>query len=191
MIPSNHEFLTAPRRTLRGGAKPQGGFHRIRYRVINGTAYHLESPYELVVQLDWATARQTLVRVWQGDPQTGRPWAEEHHVLGRIGRSTGRLKIPLLVPPGDCGGPGLLDHCLLRLVAVEGGRVLYQHPKFRLPVFQLVAPRPEDVPLGYVAAVAMDGKLHAQFKAETTARAWIRFMRGECFTHPQPEPRQA
>lgn len=105
MIPSNHEFLTAPRRTLRGGAKPQGGFYLIHYRVINGTAY--------------------------------------------------------------------------------------QHPKFRLPRFQLVAPCPEDVPRGYVAAVAMDGKLHAQFKAETTARAWIRFMRGECFTHPQPEPRQA
>ena len=188
MIISNYEFQHAPKRSMQGGAKPDGTHHMIQYRIINGTAYHLETPYELVVQLEAARDQcNSLVRIWLGDPQTGQPWAEEHDVVGRIGRSCGSIKIPLLVPPGKRGGPGLLDHRILRLLDVHTRRVLYQHPKFRMPIFKLVPPRPEDAPQGYVAGVTVGGDLHAQFKDETTAKEWIKFMKGERFTHPQPE----
>lgn len=188
MILSNYEFQHAPKRFLRNGAKPGVERHVIQYRVINGTAYHFETPYELVIQLEALQARGwgTEVRIWQGDPETGIPWPEEYDVVGRIGRSTGSLKIPLLVPRGDYGGPGLLDHCIVRMVRVYDNRLLYQHPKFQMPTFKLMPPRPENAPQGYVAGVAINGQLHAQFRDGTTAREWIKFMLGERFTHPEP-----
>lgn len=48
-----------------------------------------------------------MVRIWLGDTQTGRAWAEENDVIGTIGRSTGTMEVPLLVEAGELAGPHL------------------------------------------------------------------------------------
>lgn len=40
------------------------------------------------------------IRLILGDTATGEPWLDEHDVVGRIGRSMGTLKVPLLIQPG-------------------------------------------------------------------------------------------
>jgi len=44
------------------------------------------------------------LRLFLGDTQTGRDWMEENDVVGRIGRSTGQMKVPLLIPKHDIYG---------------------------------------------------------------------------------------
>ncbi len=59
---------------------------------------------------------QRKVRLVLGDTVTGQPWFDEFDVVGRIGRSTGCLKVPLLVEDGEAGGCAILTACLLCLI---------------------------------------------------------------------------
>ena len=45
--------------------------------------------------LESCRTHERKVRLILGDTSTGEPWLEEHDVIGRIGRSTGSLKVPL------------------------------------------------------------------------------------------------
>lgn len=73
------------------------------------------------------------VRLVQGEAATGRCWLDEHDVLGRIGRSTGMMKVPLLIETDADGGVTILTSCLLRLIDWETGQDLYRHPAYRAP----------------------------------------------------------
>src|SRR5580704_12602052 len=46
------------------------------------------------------------VRIYLGDPETGRDWGEENDVTGFIGRSTGREPVLLLLPGNRSHGGG-------------------------------------------------------------------------------------
>jgi hypothetical protein len=70
------------------------------------------------------------VRLIFGDTSIGEPWLEEFDVVGRIGRSMGTLKVPLLVEPGEDGGGAILCACLLAIVDWKSGGVLYRHPAY-------------------------------------------------------------
>lgn len=73
------------------------------------------------------------VRLVQGDTASGRSWLDEHDVVGRIGRSTGMMKVPLLIEAGADGGVAILTNCLLRLIDWESGRDLFRHSAYRVP----------------------------------------------------------
>ena len=45
------------------------------------------------------------LRLWLGDPSTGRDWCDEYDVVGRIGRSMGPVRVPLLIAGGAAGPP--------------------------------------------------------------------------------------
>lgn len=107
-----------------------------KYKVTEGgTAYNINTPDHLVQILERLRENQTRVTVDYGDVNTGKSWDEVHDITGRIGRSTGRIKIPLLVY--NCrsyGGGALLDGCILSIRHSnrnEGG-VIYQAPVIRL-----------------------------------------------------------
>ena len=48
------------------------------------------------------------VRLVLGDTGTGASWLDEFDVVGTVGRSTGLLKVPLLVEPGEAAGTAIL-----------------------------------------------------------------------------------
>ena len=75
----------------------------------------------------------TKVRLILGNTSTGRVWFDEHDVVGRIGRSMGPLKVPLLIEPGADGGSAILTACLLAIIDWDGGAFLYRHPNHRAP----------------------------------------------------------
>lgn len=116
------------------------------------------------------------VRLVLGDTGTGRCWLDEHNVVGRIGRSCGTLKVPLLIETGEDGGAAILTNCLLRLIAWDSGRDLYRHPAYRMPGLAIQrAPEPTDRPW----QVLHDGTVAACFSDIGKAGGYLAFMCGE------------
>lgn len=116
------------------------------------------------------------VRLVLGDTATGRCWLNEHDMVGRIGRSTGTMKVPLLVELGEDGGVAILTDCLLRLIDWKSGRDLYRNPAYRVPGLAIQrAPESTDLPW----QVLHDGIVVACFSDIGKAGGYLAFMCGE------------
>lgn len=75
------------------------------------------------------------IRVHYGDVETGRDWGDFHDVEGRVGRSIGRVVVPLLVskPQSPGGSPIMTQHIVrLRWANRREGGDLYIHPKYHI-----------------------------------------------------------
>lgn len=116
------------------------------YKEINGTSYHAQTPDKVCNVLEQARATRTRIKIDLGytdeapeGKQVGQSWGEIHDVTGYVGRSTGRVKIPLLVYNSrSMGGGAILDHCIVQIKESRGGRVLYQHPNY-IPYTEAIA----------------------------------------------------
>jgi hypothetical protein len=87
-----------------------------KYKVFNGTSYHEETPQKLVEVLEGLRESRKRITVDYGDTETGESWGEVYDITGTIGRSTGGIKIPLLVHNArSMGGGALLDNCILSI----------------------------------------------------------------------------
>lgn len=116
----------------------------------------------------------TQVRLILSDTGTGESWLDEYDVVGHIGRSTGLLKVPLLVEPGEDGGPAILTACVLAVVEWHTGRFLYRHPALQLPELS-ISPSTEP---GYAWDVLRETKVVARFRDIAQAGGYVAFMRG-------------
>lgn len=116
----------------------------------------------------------TMCRLILGDTATGESWFDEHDVVGRIGRSCGALKVPLLVPPGEDGGPAILTACLLVVIDWQSGEALYRHPQYREPELGLFP----DADATQRWCVRHRDQTLARFDDLTKAAAYLAFMRG-------------
>ena len=146
------------------------------YKTENGTSYDVRTPDEVVAILEDARLNRTRLHVSLGDSESGRDWIEENMVHGVIGRSTGSIKIPLLIyNRKSSGGPGLLDHCIVRIRTSAGGRVLWQHPGYHHGDLEIQQrSEPVTTPDGRILAVTVirDGQEHAAFESVEQARRW-------------------
>ena len=115
------------------------------------------------------------VRLVLGDTTTGESWLDEYDVIGTIGRSTGSLKVPLLVEDGETGGGAILTACVLNIIDWHSGRTRYRHPAYRVPDLSM---RPTD-DAGHPWAVLISDKEVARLKDIGKAGAYLGFMRGE------------
>jgi hypothetical protein len=97
--------------------------------VVNDTVYNDKTPRAVINILERARQSRERICIRYGDPATGRNWGDPR-MCGRIGRSTGTSKIPLLIKTArSTGGEGILDHAIIRITA--GEHVLYEHPKYK------------------------------------------------------------
>lgn len=100
------------------------------YKTVNGTSYDSRTPEEVIRVLESARLKRTRLHISLGETDNergklGRDWLEDNIVHGFIGRSTGSIKIPLLIHNRrSLAGPGLLDYCIVRIRTAAGGRVL-------------------------------------------------------------------
>ncbi len=146
------------------------------YKVVNGTSYDSRTPDKLIAELEVARRHNKKVRIFLGDTETGRDWLEEYDVYGLVGRSGGSVKVPLLIKSrASVGGPAILDHCIVKLMV--DGRVVYCHPKYITPTFQMVQVVDSAGP-GYTDVIA-NGITKARFKTAAEAEKWIAFMLGK------------
>lgn len=146
---------------------------------INGTWYHQDTPKAVIDVLENARSSGQRIRVHYGDVKTGKDWMDEYDVTGTIGRSTGSQKIPLMIANSrSSGGPGLLEHCIVKIRTAAGNRVLYQHPTYHAGTFTvgpavLRADAPRQV-RSLTVAVYRDGEIQAQFKTRAGLDRWAR-----------------
>ncbi|WP_425953117.1 hypothetical protein [Ralstonia pseudosolanacearum] len=145
------------------------------------TWFNMETPMRVREILENARLRKFRIRIFYGDVETGRDWLSEYDVVGRVGRSGGILKVPLMIATSSStGGPAILDSRILRIIDCESKLELYRHPLYQAPVFEAVsADQLELARDGYVAAVKVNGAVHAHFKKDSSAARWIAFMKGE------------
>lgn len=146
-----------------------------------GTWFHPDTPRTVRRILETARKNGSRLRIFYGDLDTGRDWMEENDVLGTIGRSTGILKIPLMIGDGESAGPGLLEHCIVRIIRVEDRKELYRHRRYHQGLMTLVHGEHPD----FASSVLVDGKVHARFRTPNAAYQWIAFMAGESFHQPE------
>lgn len=144
-------------------------------QIVNGTSYHPETPQGVIDMLERARQYNLRVRLFYGDPQTGRDWLEEHDTQGTIGRSMGPVKIPILIHNArSLGGGAILDHCIVRITIDKLN--VYRHPDYHLPDFKL---KYNSDPGNEYTVSVMDGnEVIARFPDEGKARKWLDFIRG-------------
>ncbi len=154
----------------------------------SGMYYHDTTPRAVIDQLERARAYNLRIRLFTGNRETGKEWFAEHDVCGRVGRSMGPIRIPLLIHNSQSrGGGAILTDCIVRLFV--DGKEVYRHPHYKEPKFTVReiagAATCGKINLradGYTHAVDIDGKNHANFKSLVQAERWIAFMRGERFS---------
>lgn len=103
-----------------------------QYKEVNGTFYDINTPQNIVNILEKAREQKFRIILDYGDTATGQSWGEIHDITGYIGRSTGKIKIPILVHNSrSFGGGGILDNCIVKISLSKGKAVLYQHPNYK------------------------------------------------------------
>jgi hypothetical protein len=146
-----------------------------------GTWYDPRTPERLRTILEYLRLKREPVRIFLGDRETGRDWMEEFDTIGLIGRSTGTLKVPLLVEEGTRSGFSLLDSSIVRIISVKNGKEAYRHPAYHLPEMRVAENEHPELPF----TVLTNGKPHARFKTMAQVCHWIAFMAGEVvYEHP-------
>lgn len=159
------------------------------YKVVNGTSYDVRTPDEVIRVLE--NARQGGYRIHVslgyvneadaadgvGRKEVGLDWLEEHMTTGYVGRSTGSVKIPLIVHNSrSFGGPGLLDASIVRIRLAKGGRVLYQHPKYhhgKIEIRRKIIPSVLSDGRQLTVEVLRDGEEQAAFETMAKARHYV------------------
>lgn len=137
-----------------------------KYKVVNGTYYKKETPDQLIDILENARQHQKRIRIFYGDTETGKSWNEEHYIIGTVSRSTGKIKIPILIHNSrSWGGPAILDHCIVRITLDK--KVIYTHDNFHIGT---ITHKENNA---YI-----DGSLQASFENETQAKNYIEFLKG-------------
>jgi hypothetical protein len=107
----------------------------IKYKEYNGIYYQENTSDEIVSLLDWIKENNIRVRFHWGDTKTGKDWGDRYDVTGTIGRSTGEIKIPLLIKSKrSIGGGHLLDDCIvmIKYANKKQGGIIYKHPKYHI-----------------------------------------------------------
>lgn len=130
--------------------------------------------------LEHLLAQRTRCRIWYGDTETGLAWADEHDVLGTIGRSTGPKKAALLIHnTNSLGGGAILTACIVRIDTTWDRQTLYKHPLFHTKFERATISGPHSGRGVPYDVIDVNGERAAAFRSESSARRWIAFMRGE------------
>lgn len=142
------------------------------YKIINGTSYSKQTPDEIISILEDARQSRKRIRIFYGDPDTGRDWMESHDTCGFIGRSCGNVKTPIMLSkPISYGGCAILDDHIIRITIEK--KNCYINKNYYLPELCFKAEIGK-----YPFMVFADGKRIAAFSTQKEAENFIDFIKG-------------
>lgn len=125
------------------------------------------------------------IRVFYGDIHTGRSWNEEYDVMGTIGRTTGSIKVPILLHnKRSRGGGALLLSSVIRVDDIEDKKTLWKLNNFHVEKMT-IEKRSKSTDYPFAVMQAQDnGAISnvANFKTEGKAKKWIDFMEGKRYS---------
>lgn len=146
----------------------------------DGTYFDARTNERVVKALQQARRAQCTIRLFQGDTETGVAWNEEYDVVGRVSRSMGPHKVPILINNRrSMGGGAILDHCVIGIIMRDRSNAmqwLYRHPNIDLGVWDVKGN--DDTPL-LKAEVFCNGQVHARFDTTVKAQRYADFMTGK------------
>lgn len=97
------------------------------YKEVNGTSYKQSTPKKVIDILEESRENHTRLLFDFGDVKTGKSWGEVYDIRGTVGRSSGSIKIPLLIKTTrSIGGCGLTDDCIVKITDIASKVVVYQ-----------------------------------------------------------------
>lgn len=114
-----------------------------------GTCYNVNTPPELIAVLERCRKERTRIHVFTcykiteklpefTDYNYGEAWCEDYGVLGYVGRSTGRVKIPLLVySERSYGGGELITTHIGCVMNTKTHEVLWKYEHFHFPILKV------------------------------------------------------
>ena len=141
------------------------------------TWFSERTPKAVVQILEQYRKNRKSLRLFYGDLVTGTSWLDEHDMIGRIGRSMGPMRVPLLITsPSDDGGGAILTASIIRLMDVSSGEVLWQHEKFNVP--PLLIKEVTDPGL-LKEGLQFEVSNGARFYTARQADDYVKFLRGE------------
>jgi len=103
-----------------------------KYTFVNGTAYDKKTPQAVIDVLEAVRQSGRRITLDLGDPKTGKSWGDRYDITGRVGRSSGQIKIPILVHnSSSMGGVGISTANIIAIKTSSGNRFLYKHPNYQ------------------------------------------------------------
>ena len=120
------------------------------------------------------------VRIWYGDTETGRSWNVESEFAGTIGRSNGKIAIPILIKNSRSYGGALLDDCIIRIDDIKEKRTIYRLDNFHVEKLEVEIESGSEYPYR-VMQHKDSGEVQnvANFRDSNAALRWIGFMNGD------------
>lgn len=146
------------------------------------TTFNDRTPQEVRSELEHARLRDMRVRLWYGDTDTGKAWPEEHDVIGYIGRSSGRIRVPIILHNRfSASGPAIIDHRIVRIDEIATRNTVYQHPTFSSGFERRWIVEDEPARLHGLSIVVKNDDMEeiARFRQFRSAQRFVAFMNGE------------
>lgn len=151
-------------------------------------------PAQVQQALESAYLSQRRVRIWYGFTEShlvtgverhsvGLSWGDVYAATGRISRSTGQIKFPLLVNnKRSLGGGAIIVNSIIRIDDIASRTHLFKHPKFHSG-FENSEPIRiyGEIDFSY-AVFDVRAVLIARFKDLTSAQRFIDFQNGERYS---------
>jgi len=98
-----------------------------KYKLVNGTSYDERTDDEVIRVLERCRTNNTRVVLDYGDTKTGKSWNDRYGITGRVGRSGGQVKIPILLHnKRSKGGGAILTDCIIGIKRSKGKDTLYR-----------------------------------------------------------------
>ena len=96
------------------------------YKVFNGIYYHKQTPDRLIQILDRFHHNKQRIAIYYGETTTGKEWGDVE--TGRIGKTTGSIKVPISVHNSrSLGGSAILTNCIVKITTTTKDKtVLYK-----------------------------------------------------------------
>ena len=183
--------------------KRQVGSDGKEYKVCNGTFYSAEALDGAILALEYARVNRIRIRVFYAyktaeEKENGfkdsefdvlEVWEDENDCIGRMGRSNGNIKIPILLSSSSsCFGSPILDSRTV-LVKTTEGNVLFSADGLKFPEWKVNADSDKKTcELLYKTSLMEDFKVYATCKKEDFQKAvrcmenLSRYMQGVRFT---------
>ena len=166
--------------------KRQTGIDGKEYKVCNGTFYSSEALDGAILALEYARTNKIRVRIFYAyktaeekergvkDSEFGvlEVWNEEFDCVGRLGRSTGTIKVPVLLSSSSSRyGSPILENKIV-VVKTTGGRVLFSADGLKFPEWRVNADADKKTcELLYKTSLMKDFKVYATCRNEDFQKA--------------------
>ena len=103
---------------------------RKQYKATNGTSYDINTSTKVIEVLEHCRLNDIRIVLDYGCTETGESWGEVNDIVGRVGRSMGPLKVPLLIHnKRSLGGGEIMTSSIIGIRESKGGKVLYKLTK--------------------------------------------------------------